>query len=81
MKLLSKTVASAALAGMVLVQPLTAQAATARAAAPVDESEQLHGAGGGVFGVLIAAAVIVAIMEVTGAIHIFSDDDHHPTSP
>jgi len=76
MKVLKTSLATLAAAGLAASQP--AAAATARAASPVAESEQLAGGIPSAAWPAIIAILAVAIYSVIDA---SNDDDHEPVSP
>jgi hypothetical protein len=67
-----RNLAAAAAAMTLLAAPVAAQAATERAAAPVEQGSEL--ASGWVLGILALAAIIAAIVIAVG-------DDNDPVSP
>lgn len=77
MKILNKTLAGAALASLIVAQPMTAQAAPVRAPAPVQQNDQLHGRGGAAITIVAIAAVLALIFWAAGLF----DSSSAPTSP
>jgi hypothetical protein len=81
MNLLQKTLAGLALAGFAMAQPMAAQAAPVRTAAPSDQSEELAGHPVNALLVIGVFALLLLLAEVTNLIDIFGNDDELPTSP
>jgi len=77
MNFVSKSLAGAALAGLVLTQPIAAQAAPARVPAATEQAERLHG---GVGPAITIIGVFAALALLLWAVGVF-DDGNVPTSP
>jgi hypothetical protein len=79
MKTLRNTLASVALAGLIVAQPALA-APVARTATPTADTEQMRGSGINAVTILGAFAVLLVLAELTSLIDVFDNDDN-PTSP
>lgn len=79
MKTLRNTLASVALAGLIVAQPALA-APVARTTAPTADTEQMRGSGINAVTILGAFAVLLVLAELTSLIDVFDNDDN-PTSP
>ena len=77
MRFVNKGLAGAALAGLLLTQPLAAQAAPARAPAPTEQADQLHGRGGAAITVIGVFAVLALLFWAAGLFD-SSDTPHSP---
>ena len=66
---LQKTLASLAAAGLLMTQPLAAQAAPARAPAPTGQADQLHGGGGAAVTVIGVFAALLLLFWAAGLFH------------
>ena len=72
-----KTFASVTAAGLLIAQPLAAQAAPARAPAPTEQVDHLHGGVGPAVTVIGVFAVLALLAWAVGLF----DDSSAPTSP
>lgn len=78
MKMLKNALASVALAGLVVAQPVMAASTPPRAASPTGDSEQLEGTA---LWVLLGIIGILGVLELTGVTHIIDGGDDNPSSP